>query len=268
MGSAKRLSRQRRCARHEKGARASQPSAAVLRTAGAKVAQAVVGARRGVGPGVVRKLDGWSRGRPRPTSSSKRFDALLCRRRFLLFCVGADRHQIRTCSVGSSRSRGVIARERSLLLKHFLFGDNGLLQLSQIGKTTSVAFVQDLGEVPAPRSGQSAQEALSKVNIRKCDRQELFPPFSLALMASKRATTAGAVSPSCVEKQASFLVSSLTSLIDAASWPDVTWSILSSLKPSPMEISLASTARFIRTAPSGLGSIIKDVAAHVASLAS
>ena len=150
----KQLSRQRCYAHHEKGARASRPSVAVLRAAGAKVVLAVVGIRWGIGPGVVRKLDGWSRGRF--TCSRKRFGTLLCHRRFVLFCVGADRYQVSTRCMGSSRSRGVIARESCLLHKYFLFVDNGLLQFSQIGKTNSVVYVQDLGEVPVPGSGQSA----------------------------------------------------------------------------------------------------------------
>ena len=150
----KRLSRQRCYVHHEKGARASRPSVVVLHAAGAKVALAVVGVRWGIGPGVVRKLDGWSRGRF--TCSRKRFGTSPCFLRFPLCRLGANRCQICIRRMGSSRSRGVIARESSLLHKCFLFVDNGLLQFSQIGKTNSVVYVQDLGEVAVPGSGQSA----------------------------------------------------------------------------------------------------------------
>jgi hypothetical protein len=97
----KRLSRQRCYVHHEKGARASRPSVAVLRAAGVKVVLAVVGIRWGIGPGAVRKLDGWSRGRF--TCSRKRFGTSPCFLRFPLCRLGANRCQIRIRRMGSSR---------------------------------------------------------------------------------------------------------------------------------------------------------------------
>jgi hypothetical protein len=113
----KRLSRQRCYVHHEKGARASRPSVAVLRAAGAKVVLAVVGIRWGIGPGVVRKLDGWSRGRF--TCSRKRFGTSPCFLRFPLCRLGANRYQIRIRRMGSSRSRGAIAEKAAFFISTF-----------------------------------------------------------------------------------------------------------------------------------------------------
>jgi hypothetical protein len=67
----------------------------------------------------------WSRGRF--TSSNKRHGASPRLLRFSLFRLGADRHR-RIRRMGSSCSRGAIARERSFLYKHLLFVNTPLLE--------------------------------------------------------------------------------------------------------------------------------------------